>query len=767
MTTQMGWSQSRSCDSDAIMEQLLQDPEYYEAHQQKLARAESMAQNQIDFREDCTNTIVLPIAIHFQGISNPDRACLEALAANQIETVNQDFQGMNSDIVNWDNVQNNFFPGISNGDGCVEFCIPTMNHPSGFGLSDGDPAVTINQFSGDFSGAWSGYINVFVRNINALGYSPLGGNGNGDGVTVDIQAFGTTPSCGQVSPGAPFNLGRTLTHELGHYFLLYHIWRNDGCGIDDQVSDTPLADDEYFGCPSVGQSSCGSTDMHMNYMDYTNDMCMYMFSAGQMTRMENYILANLSNVMDNADNVCTASVPTCDDGIQNGDEEGVDCGGSSCPPCEAEPTCDDGIQNGDEEGVDCGGSFCPPCSGECNNDLVLTLELDLSPWQTSWEITDAQGNILYSGGPYSANQANTTIIENICLPDGCFTFTMFDTGGNGLCCRTGEGSYVLTGPNGVIAEGARFAAFISTDFCLEGGGNGPTCDDGIQNGDEEGIDCGGSFCPPCEVEPTCDDGIQNGDEEGVDCGGSFCPPCEVEPTCDDGIQNGDEEGVDCGGSFCPPCEVEPTCDDGIQNGDEEGVDCGGSFCPPCEEPSCDAPTGDIVTFFANPRLVQISWNPVSGATQYEIRYRIVGTGSWSTRIITSTSTILNRLQLGTDYEYEIRALCASGWSNATSGSFTTNTPREGTIAEATAVDILNLYPNPVRSEMTVELYAEDITDVKISIIDVLGRKVYVNHFDLFAGVNTIKIDVNQLMDGYHLLRIEKENTVNIKRFIKD
>ena len=109
MTSQAGWSQSRSCDSDAIMEQLLQDPEYYEAHQQKLARAESMAQNQIDFREDCTNTIVLPIAIHFQGISNPDRACLEALAANQIETVNQDFQGMNSDIVNWDNIQNNFF----------------------------------------------------------------------------------------------------------------------------------------------------------------------------------------------------------------------------------------------------------------------------------------------------------------------------------------------------------------------------------------------------------------------------------------------------------------------------------------------------------------------------------------------------------------------------------------------------------------------------------------------------------------------------------
>ncbi|MDX1477418.1 MAG: M12 family metallo-peptidase [Saprospiraceae bacterium] len=78
-------------------------------------------------------------------------------------------------------------------------------------------------------------------------------------------------------------------------------------------------------------------------------------------------------------------------------------------------------------------------------------------------------------------------------------------------------------------------------------GGGPTCTDGIQNGDETGVDCGGSVCPPC---PTCDDGIQNGDETGVDCGGSVCPPC---PTCDDGIQNGDETGVDCGGSVCPPC----------------------------------------------------------------------------------------------------------------------------------------------------------------------------------------------------------------------
>jgi len=109
----------------------------------------------------------------------------------------------------------------------------------------------------------------------------------------------------------------------------------------------------------------------------------------------------------------------------------------------------------------------------------------------------------------------------------------------------------------------------------------PTCDDGMMNGDEEGVDCGGMECPVC---PTCNDGIMNGDEEEVDCGGTVCAPC---PTCDDGMMNGDEEGVDCGGPDCPVC---PTCDDGIMNGDEDDVDCGGSFCADC-------PCTDIVLVY--------------------------------------------------------------------------------------------------------------------------------------------------------------------------
>ena len=101
---------------------------------------------------------------------------------------------------------------------------------------------------------------------------------------------------------------------------------------------------------------------------------------------------------------------------------------------------------------------------------------------------------------------------------------------------------------GVLAEfwydGTNF--WTGTDIGAAAPGT-PTCSDGAQNGDETGVDCGGS-CPNSCTAPTCSDGVQNGDETGVDCGGS-CPPCA---TCSDGIQNGDETGVDCGGS-CPPC----------------------------------------------------------------------------------------------------------------------------------------------------------------------------------------------------------------------
>lgn len=137
-----------------------------------------------------------------------------------------------------------------------------------------------------------------------------------------------------------------------------------------------------------------------------------------------------------------------------------------------------------------------------------------------------------------------------------------------------------------------------------------SCTDGIQNGDETSIDCGGSQCAPCPILgctdmdahnynaqatqddsscETCSDGIQNGDESGVDCGGTKCEPCNVLGCTNPDAHNYDAQATQDDGS----CE---TCTDGVQNGDETGVDCGGATCSQCYSVGDVGPASGLVFY---------------------------------------------------------------------------------------------------------------------------------------------------------------------------
>ena len=485
--------------------------------------------------------ITIPVVVHVL-YNNGAENISDAQILSQIQVLNDDFRRFNADADDtWSQAA----------DSEIEFCMATSD-PNGvptngilrvptsvsaFGTND-DMKFT----SSGGSDAWpaSDYLNMWVCDISGgiLGYAQFpGGSSATDGVVCDYQYFGTVGAA-----TAPFDGGRTTTHEVGHWLNLRHIWGDGNCNADDFVADTPGSDGPNYGC-AVGTVSCSSTDMVQNYMDYSDDACMNLYTVGQRNRMRALFESGGYRASLLASQACGEVVaPTCDDGIQNGGETGIDCGGPSCEPC--------------------------VCHGV---EVTVTLNFDNYPEETSWQISDGTG-VVASGGTYPTAPDGSTLTIVECMPEACYTFTIFDSYGDGICCGYGSGSYTVTDEFGnELASGASFGSSEATAFCVSGPTE-PTCDDGIQNGDETGVDCGGS-CAACA---TCDDGLQNGDETGIDCGGS-CTACA---TCDDGIQNGDETGVDCGGS-CAACA---TCDDGIQNGDETGIDCGGS-CTACA--TCD------------------------------------------------------------------------------------------------------------------------------------------------------------------------------------
>ena len=142
--------------------------------------------------------------------------------------------------------------------------------------------------------AWprESYLNLWTCTLGGglLGYAQFpGGPAATDGVVILNTGFGSVGSA--ESPTNPFNLGRTAVHEVGHWLNLLHIWGDDGggCTRSDNVADTPNQADSNGGKPTFPHVSCGNEpngDMFMNYMDYVDDAAMFMFTKGQVDRMD-------------------------------------------------------------------------------------------------------------------------------------------------------------------------------------------------------------------------------------------------------------------------------------------------------------------------------------------------------------------------------------------------------------------------------------------------------------------------------------------------
>jgi hypothetical protein len=240
--------------------------------------------------------ISIPVVVHVLYYYEEDNITDEQIFS-QIDVLNEDFRLLNSDSLG----DNHPF-WFNTADAEIEFCLASVD-PFG-NETDGitRTATDVVEFSNDdyikytdLGGVdnWdpTSYLNIWVFPLGngTLGFatfpSDINANPELDGVVISTSAFGTIGNLNAFN-----NLGRTATHEVGHWLNLRHIWGDNPCG-DDFVDDTEPAEAANYQCPSFPHNDfngCGtgeSGEMYMNYMDYVDDACMNMFTFGQAERM--------------------------------------------------------------------------------------------------------------------------------------------------------------------------------------------------------------------------------------------------------------------------------------------------------------------------------------------------------------------------------------------------------------------------------------------------------------------------------------------------
>lgn len=289
------YAQYHRCASTEVYERMLKEDAKFAANRAQIER-----ETQQWIRDNAQNktgaVITIPVVFHVVYNTTAQNIS-DAHILEQLSVLNKDFGRTNADAGNTPSVWQSISANTN-----IQFCM-AQRDPNGnatTGIVRVQTSVTsfssnnaIKYSSQGGSNAWprDQYLNIWVGNLSGglLGYAQFpGGAAATDGVVVLYSSVG-----GPNNPGTatPYHLGRTATHEVGHWLNLYHIWGDDGTGCtgSDQVSDTPNQAGATSGCPSFPKTdACTATSpgvMFMNYMDYSTDACMNMFTNGQSTRM--------------------------------------------------------------------------------------------------------------------------------------------------------------------------------------------------------------------------------------------------------------------------------------------------------------------------------------------------------------------------------------------------------------------------------------------------------------------------------------------------
>ena len=270
-------SAQRDCRSFEYQQQLIQKDPGLQASQNAIQNF-TLLQESRTSSNAIGKTIIIPVVVHVL-YHYPAENISDSLVRSQMRILNRDFRKLNPDTVKIPEA----FKALA-ADCGIEFQLATVD-PKGQATSGIvhkytpiikwtlDDKIKLSSEMGDDGWDPKSYLNIWVGSLDQfLGYSSVPGDpSDKDGLVLSIAALG----------------GRTAVHEIGHWLSLRHLWGDADCG-DDGVADTPKQTTYTNGCPSGVRISCNNApygDMYMDYMDFTNDACLVMFTKGQKQKM--------------------------------------------------------------------------------------------------------------------------------------------------------------------------------------------------------------------------------------------------------------------------------------------------------------------------------------------------------------------------------------------------------------------------------------------------------------------------------------------------
>ena len=639
-TQTVTWTQTDRCHTDEIQAALMEDTAYARSYFAFEAALEEM---QAGSALRSSQTHILPVVVHIMHDGSPigeGSNLSEQQVFSAIDAMNADFKGdfggADIDIefvLAARDPEGNPTSGIKRTN--VSAVYPTFTSTGMVTTSLLDPCSEVNVKS---LSVWpkEDYINIWVLHKLNGGISPLGfaylppHSSMKDGIVVAREVFGVGDDYDLYSP---YDLNRTLTHEMGHYLGLLHTFNNTSscdaelncAGAGDGVCDTP---------PTTGSAGCGPLScpntLVENFMDYSNDACMDSFTEGQRTRMRNALEIHRSSLMTSDGGLpvmavdagivaaldmnaggCTSSLQpsvllqnfgtdalnaavihfSLDGGTSNElDWSGNLSSGETVEvllPNLSAPLGDHTLTawaTTDGDGYALNDTLEVSFEVQSGNMLQMEVLLDALPYGFSWSVESVDdGTVIMSGEDYvNGSFAYESISESQCAVSGCYELIVEDIFGNGLHYYPG-GWYSLTDADGneLGAGSGNFGSEQIHPFCIDGSSVPPCADtnsNGICDFDEDVVV---PDVPGCTDANSCTyDAAANTDDGSCeyldalgDCGGN----------CPDDV---DGDGV-CDNAEIPGCLDAEAC-----NYDASATDDGGNCTYPPANYDCD---GNITT----------------------------------------------------------------------------------------------------------------------------------------------------------------------------